>query len=148
MIRQKKSALAKATDLLANQEQSSAVLRRKLLARKYDAAEVDTALAKLKQYNYLDDEETCRRQFEIFYAEGKLGVRQIVAKLIQRGFDKDFIEQLIPDDADEHDLKTAVRVLEKKFSRDAFDRNKAWQFLATRGFDGEIISLAVENFLQ
>jgi len=42
---------------LANQEQSSAVLRRKLLARKYDAAEVDDALAKLKQYNYLDDTE-------------------------------------------------------------------------------------------
>ena len=147
MIRQKKSALAKATDLLANQEQSSAVLRRKLLARKYDAAEVDDALAKLKQYNYLDDAEACRRQFEIFYAEDKLSVRQIVAKLIQRGFDKDFIEQLIPDDADEHDLLAATRALEKKFTRDAFDKAKAWQFLATRGFDGEIISAAVENFL-
>ena len=47
MFREKKSALAKATDLLANQEQSSTVLRRKLLARKYDATEVDAALAEL-----------------------------------------------------------------------------------------------------
>lgn len=146
MLKQKKSALAKATDLLANQEQSSAVLRRKLLARKYDVAEVDDALAKLKQYNYLDDAEACRRQFEIFYAEGKLGVRQIVVKLIQRGFDKNFIEGLIPDDADEHDLTAAARALEKKFTRGKVDRAKAWQFLAARGFDGEIISAAVENF--
>ena len=146
MTKLKKSALAKATDLLAAQEQSSNVLRRKLLARKYDATEVDDALAKLQQYNYLDDAEACRRQFEIFYSEGKLSVRQIAAKLIQRGFDKDFIEGLIPDDADEHDLLAATRAIEKKFTRDAFDRNKAWQFLAARGFDGDIITAALDNF--
>ena len=146
MIKQKKTALQKATELLANQEQSSTVLRRKLLVRKYDAAEVDEAIDKLKKYNYLDDEETCRRQFENFYTDGKLSVRQFVAKLIQRGFDKDFIEQLIPDDAEDHDLTVAARLLEKKFTRGKFDRAKAWQFLAARGFDGEIISSAIESF--
>ena len=145
----KKSALQRATDLLANQEQSAAVLRQKLLARNYDAAEVDEALAKLKQYNYLDDEETCRRQFEIFYAEGKLSLRQIVVKLIQRGFEKNFIEQLIPEDSDEHERRAAENLLTKKFSRGKnFDRAKAWQFLTTRGFDGEIISAVVEKFLS
>ena len=145
----KKSALMKATDLLANQEQSSAILRRKLLARKYDAAEVDDALEKLTRYNYLDDAETCRRQFENFYADGRLSVRQIVAKLIQRGFDKDFIERLVPDDTDEHERLVAEKLLAKKFLDAAkFDRTKAWQFLSTRGFDSEIISEAVENFLQ
>ena len=61
MLKEKKSALMKATDLLANQEQSSTVLRRKLLARKYDAVEVDDALEKLERYNYFDDAEatTC-----------------------------------------------------------------------------------------
>ena len=145
----KKSALQRATDLLANQEQSAAVLRQKLLARNYDAAEVDEALAKLKQHNYLDDEEICRRQFEILYAEEKLSVRQIVVKLIQRGFEKNFIEQLIPDDSDEHERRTAEKLLTKKFSRGKnFDRAKAWQFLTARGFDGEIISAVVEKFLN
>ncbi|MBQ3726897.1 MAG: regulatory protein RecX [Selenomonadaceae bacterium] len=149
MIKEKKSALQKATDLLARQEQSSALLRQKLLARKYDAAEVDDALAKLKQHNYLDDEEICRRQFEILYAEGKLSVRQIVVKLIQRGFEKNFIEQLIPEDSDEHERLAAEKLLEKKFSRGKnFDRAKAWQFLTMRGFDGEIIFAVVENFLN
>ena len=140
MIKQKKSALAKATDLLANQEQSAAILRQKLLARKYDAAQVEEALAKLKKYNYLNDEEACRRQFENLYSEGKLSVRQIVVKLIQRGFDKDSIEQLIPDDSDEHERLTAENLLAKKFHGKSFDRAKAWQFLAARGFSGEIIS--------
>ena len=135
--------------MLAHQEQSSKILRQKLLARNYDAAQVDEAIAKLEKYNYLDDAEACRRQFENFYAEGKLSVRQIVAKLIQRGFEKNFIEQLIPDDADEHERLAAEKLLEKKFTRGKnFDRSKAWQFLSARGFDGEIISSVVENFLS
>lgn len=146
-IKTKKTALEKATELLSRQEQSSAFLRRKLLARNYNAAEIDEALAKLKKYNYLDDAETCQRQFENFYAEGKLSVRQIVVKLIQRGFDKDLIEQLIPDDSDEYERLVAGKWLEKKFTRgENFDKAKAWQFLAARGFDGEIVSSAIEDF--
>ena len=146
MAREKKSALQKATDLLAGQEQSSSVLRQKLLARKYNATEVDDALAKLKRYKYIDDEEACRRQFENFYAEGKLSVRQIVVKLIQRGFDQNFIERLIPDDVDEHERTAAEKLLAKKFLGTAkFDRIKAWQFLASRGFDSDIIAAAVER---
>ena len=132
--------------MLAHQEQSSKILRQKLLTRKYAAAEIDEALAKLKKYNYLDDEEICRRQFENLYAEGKLSVRQIVVKLIQRGFDKNFIEQLIPDDSDEHERLAAEKLLTKKFiGGKNFDKAKAWQFLTARGFDGEIISSVIES---
>lgn len=144
--KQNKTALQKATELLANQEQSSAILRRKLLARKYSPPEVDEAIAKLQKYNYLDDEDACRRQFENFYSEGKLSVRQIAVKLLQRGFNKNFIERLIPDDVEEHELKAAEKLLAKKFPRGEIDRAKAWQFLSARGFDGEIISSAVEKF--
>ncbi len=141
MIKEKKSALQKAADLLANQEQSSKILRRKLLLRKYDAADVDEALNKLKKYNYLDDAEACRHQFENLYSAGKLSVNQIIGKLIQRGFDKNFIEQLIPDDVDDYEFQTAKKLLAKKFpDAGKFDRAKAWQFLLARGFDGEIIS--------
>ena len=136
--------------MLAAQEQSSTTLRRKLLIRKYDAVEVDEAIAKLKERNYLDDEATCRYQFENLYAEGKLSVRQIMLKLIQRGFDRNFIKQLIPDDVDEHERLAAERLLEKKFTKidQRTFKAKAWQFLSSRGFNGEIISSAVENFLQ
>ena len=146
----KKSALMKAADLLAYREHSEAELKQKLLARHYEPAEVDATLDKLKQHNYLDDAELCRQQFENFWADGRLSVRQIVAKLIRRGFDKDFIDDLVPADRDEHELHAATLALTKKFtSRD--DKNfrvKAWQFLSGRGFDGDIISAAIENFSE
>lgn len=146
MPKEKKSALMKATELLANQEQSSKILRRKLLVRKFDAQEVDAAIDKLKKYNYLDDAEICQRQFENFYSEDKLSLRQILIKLIQRGFDKTFIENLIPDDFEERERLVAEKLLAKKFASAKFDKNKAWQFLTARGFDYEIISSTVDGF--
>lgn len=155
-MKENKSALMKATDLLAMSEQSSKTLRRKLLARKYDAEEVDAAIEKLQKYNYLNDEEFCKRQFENFYAAGKLSVRQICVKLVQRGFDSSFVEKLIPEDSYEHELNAATNALEKKFAPQTFDdakelykfKTKLWQHLASKGFSSEIISAAVENFLE
>ena len=138
-----------ATDLLAYREHSEAELKRKLLVRHYTAAEVDETIDKLKQHNYLDDEEFCRQQFENFYSDGKLSIRQIVTKLIQRGFDRNFIEQLIPEDFYEHELQAATSALTKKFKTvDKNFRAKAWQFLSARGFDGDTISAAIENFTE
>lgn len=142
------TALAKAVELLARQEQSSKVLRRKLLERGYDEAEVDAALATLTEKKYLNDADACASQFEILYAEGNLSVRQICAKLIQRGFEPDDIEKLIPADTYEHELRAASKALEKKFSEKIPDRLKIRQHLATKGFSSEIISAAAEKFLD
>lgn len=149
-----KTALMKATDLLARQEQSSKSLKQKLLARKYDEDEVDAAIDKLQKYHYLNDEETCTRQFENLYAAGKLSVRQIYMRLVQRGFDSDMVKKLIPADTYEHELNAAVDALVKKFPLQSFENGKdAWkyknkmrQYLMTRGFSAEIIAAAAEKF--
>ena len=149
-----KTALMKATDLLARQEQSSKSLKQKLLARKFDEAEVDAAIDKLQKYNYLNDAETCARQFENLYAAGKLSVMQIYTKLVQRGFDSAQVKSLIPADTYEHELNAAVNALTKKFKLQTFDdakdawkfKNKIRQHLATRGFSAEIIAAAAEKF--
>lgn len=149
-----KTALMKATDLLARQEQSSKSLKRKLLARKFDEEEVDAAIDKLQKYHYLNDEETCTRQFENLYNAGKLSVGQIYMKLIQRGFDSYMVKKLIPADTYEHELNAAVEALVKKFPLQTFDNGKdAWkfknkmrQYLMTRGFSSEIIAAAAEKF--
>ena len=155
-MKENKTALMKATDLLAMSEQSTNSLRQKLLARKYDAAEVDAAIEKLQKYNYLNDEEFCRRQFEILYSAEKLSVRQICVKLIQRGFDSEFVKNLIPADTYKHEFNAATTALEKKFTPQTFDnakdaykfKNKLWQHLASKGFGSEIISSVIENFLN
>ena len=157
-MKKNKTALMTAAELLARQEQSSKNLRQKLSARKFDSTEIDEAIKTLQQRNYLDDNETCRRQFENLYSEEKLSVRQICAKLIQRGFEPEFVKNLIPTDSEQHDLKAASRALEKKFSKVNFDKentqeffklkNKIYQHLAMKGFSSEIISAAVETFFD
>lgn len=149
MIQKNKTALQKATDLLARQEQSEKVLRQKLLLRKYDGAEVDAAIDKLKKYKYLDDAETCATLFENLYAEEKLSVKQICLKLLQRGYDSNFVEKLIPADTYEHEYNAALKVATKKFagkfSSDVKFKQKIWQHLAAKGFDSEIISAVIEK---
>lgn len=156
-MKENKTALMKAADLLARQDQSSKVLRRKLLQKKYTEQETDAAIKILQERNFLNDEETCRRQFEILYSEERLSVKQIFIKLIQRGFDSTFIKNLIPSNYEEHEIKIAEKLLEKNFSADNFAelseqdkfklKNKMYQKLSARGLSSEIISSAIENFL-
>ena len=149
-----KTALMKATDLLARREQSSKSLKQKLMARKFDEEEVDAAIDKLQKYNYLNDAETCARQFENLYAAGKLSVRQIYMKLVQRGFDSAQVKNLIPADTYEHELNAAFNALTKKFKPQTFDdaqdewkfKHKMRQHLTSRGFSPEIIAAAAEKF--
>ena len=58
------------------------------------------------------------------------------------------LDEFISVDSDEHELRAATSALTKKF-KSTDDKNfrvKAWQFLSGRGFGGEIISVAIENF--
>ena len=140
-----KTALMKATDLLARQDQSERALKRKLSARKYGADEIDAALDTLKARNYLNDEATCARQFECMYSDGKLSLKQIYAKLIQRGFDMSLIDKQVPSDVREHERAAALRSLRQKFKSMPEDK-KMWQHLSYRGFDGDAIAFAVDEF--
>ena len=154
-MKENKTALMKATDLLAMSEQSSKNLRKKLLARKYEEKEVDEAIEKLKKYKYLNDEEFCKRQFEILYSEEKLSVKQICVKLIQKGFELEFVKKIIPEDTYEHEIKAAEKILQKKFRPQKIEdekefykiKTKIWKYLATKGFEPEIITVVAENFM-
>lgn len=152
MIQKNKTALQKATELLARQEQSEKVLRQKLIARKYETAEVDDAITKLKKCKFIDDEETCANLFKNLYAEEKLSVKQICLKLIQRGYDSNFVENLIPSDTYQHEYNAALKIAEKKFAakisaEDLKLKQKIWQHLASKGFDSEIVHSVIEKIL-
>lgn len=153
MIRKNKTALQKATDLLSRQEQSEKILRQKLISRQYENAEVEDAITKLKKYKFLDDAESCTSLFENLYAEEKLSVKQICLKLIQRGYNSEFIENLIPADIYQHEYNAALKIATKKIAgkipADIFKfKQKMWQNLASKGFDSEVIHSVVEKVLN
>ena len=157
-MKENKTALMTAADLLLKQDQSSNHLRRKLAAKKFSESEINSAIETLQNRNYLNDEETCRGQFENFYSAEKLSVKQICMKLIQRGFDSEFVKSLIPADSDEREKKIAARLLEKSFRTTNFEnldakekfklKSKIYQKLYAKGFSSEIISQAMENFFS
>ena len=112
-----------AVDLLARQEQSEQKLRDKLARKGYELEEIDKAVARLIEMQYLNDEDACARQFEFLYQESRSSVRQITIKLRQRGFDNNLIRECIPADTFEREKAAALRVLAMKYKPSA-DRQK------------------------
>lgn len=145
----KPAALEKAMALLARQEQSSAKLREKLRQRGYAAEEIDEAIARLEERRYLDDEESCARQYQTMYEETAMSVRQIEQKLLTRGFPSSLVRASAPQDdgKDERERNAAVRSLRSRF-RSAAPMAKMKQFLYRRGFSYGICDSATSAFLE
>lgn len=140
-----KTALMQATDLLARQEQSEQKLRTKLLHRGYAEEETEAAIEELKARHYLNDAEACARQFRFLYEESRSSVRQICAKLQQRGFDSSLVRECIPSDTYEREKAAALKCLHLKF-RPSVEKKKMFQHLYLRGFESSAIQSAVEEF--
>ena len=135
----------KATDLLARQEQSSQVLKQKLLLRGYTETDTQAAIQRLISLGYLNDAEACRRQFEFLYEDSRQSVRQICRKLLQRGFSHDQIEACIPAETATREMRAAKRSLALKFKEGAEPR-RMMQHLYLKGFPSEICRQAAESF--
>ena len=140
-----KTALMYAVDLLARQEQSSAKLREKLGRKGYEEEEIEAALQRLMELHYLDDIGACQRQFDFLYEESRSSVRQIVAKLLQRGFESSMIKDCIPSDTYEREKDAAFRVLALKYRKPA-DPRKMMANLYQKGFAVDAARAAVETF--
>lgn len=145
--KEKPSALVKAVDFLAQQEHSEAKLREKLARREYEAEEINAAVDRLKEKHYLNDEDACRRQFGYFFEDGRMSVRQICQKLIQRGFASDLVYSCIPEEKEEHEEEAAFRAACGRF-RSAVKRDKIKQFLYRRGFSFSVCDAAVRRFVE
>ena len=146
-IKEKPTALAKAVELLAQQEHSEAKLREKLMRREYTEDEIDYAFERLREKHYLNDEEACRRQFGYFFEDGRMSVRQICQKLIQRGFPRELVYSCIPEDKEEHEEEAAFRAACGHF-RSTVKRDKIKQFLYRRGFSFSVCEAAVHRFSE
>lgn len=145
--RPKPPALHKAVELLARQEHSEAKLREKLQRRGYAVDEIAAALDRLKEKRYLDDEAACAREFQHFYEESAMSLRQIGQKLIQRGFPAALVRAAAPEDTAQREENAARKCLAQKF-RAAAPREKLKVFLYRRGFSYTTCEAAVTAFFS
>lgn len=145
--RPKPTALVAATDILARQEYSTRRLVEKLLRKGYGREEIVAAIKRLQELRYLDDASACARQFAYLYEESRSSVRQIVAKLIKRGFPASLVTSCVPKSTGEREERAAYRTLLVKYRRGA-DEKKMLASLFRSGFDASVAREAVRRFQE
>ena len=142
-------ALDSAFRILARRDHTCKELAVKLRQKGFSRIAIDAALARCRDLGYLDDAKTATiiagHLAESGY--GPLRVRQV---LKQKGLDDALVEQALARCGDEKSQVISARcMLEKKasqLSREADPwkrRQKAYRFLAGRGFSASVINRAI-----
>jgi regulatory protein len=142
-------ALDSAFRILARRDHTRKELAVKLRQKGHDQASTDTALARCRELGYLDDAKTAMI-IAGHLTESGYGPLRIRQTLGQKGLDDELIEQALARCGDEDaQTRSARRMLEKKASRlireaDPWKRRqKAFRFLAGRGFSSAVINRAI-----
>jgi regulatory protein len=139
-----------ALNLLGRRENTRAQLRRKLLQRKFDAADVDRTLDDLAAAGFLDDAraaKTFTRHAAHIKGQGRM---RIARELAAKGVDPEIVAETLDAHIDPEEEAERLKVaLEKKArGRDLSDRkesSKVWQSLVRLGFSPDAVSKALRR---
>ncbi len=138
-----KGCLPAAVKLLAGRDHSEQELRRKL-CRRFAAAEIDAAVAVLKDRRYLDDAALTGRLAARYAADGQHGVYGIRAKLLARGLPAAAIDAALAGYDATCEYGWAAALCRKRFpAAQTGDLPKIGRFLAARGFAVETVTAVV-----
>jgi regulatory protein len=139
-----------ALNMLGRRENTRAQLRRKLLQRKFEAADVDKVLDDLVAAGFLDDAraaKTFTRHASHIKGQGRM---RIARELAVRGVDPELVAQTLDAQIDPDEEAERLRAaLEKRArGRDLSDRkesSKVWQALVRQGFSPDAVSKALRG---
>ena len=137
--------------MLGRRENTRAQLRRKLLQRKFDAADVDRVLDDLTAAGFLDDAraaKTFTRHASHIKGQGRM---RIARELAAKGVDPEIVAATLDAGIDPEEEAERLRVaLERKArGKDLSDRkesSKVWQALVRQGFAPDAVSKALRAF--
>ncbi len=146
----KRSATAYALYLLGRKARSKREIVEKLRAKEYPESEIAATVSQLEKNRLIDDVI-----FSKIYAEDKVriyrrGRHRIALELLQKGIDKELIQEVTKNINSEVELEAARSLLESKTrqwrqltDRQRFERSVS--LLQRRGFSGAIIRQAIEK---
>ncbi|MCB0825759.1 MAG: regulatory protein RecX [Armatimonadetes bacterium] len=138
----KRTALDEAVRFLAKAERSEAEVRRRLASREYEEAEIEDAISRLRDLNYLNEERMAHQEVEDLSTRKLLGKHRVNHRLESRGVDEEIREQAVAEIEEGDELKRACLLLQRKYKSDD-DFAKAGRFLFSRGFDEEVVQSAL-----
>lgn len=127
---------------LAAAERTELEVRSRLLSQGFSEPDADYVIERLNESGFLSDERVLEREAE--RASNSLHTGKLKAKqsMLKRGLDEEAVEETVREMPDEAELLKARHILRLKLKPgDAPAR--AARILAARGFDEEIVRMAV-----
>ncbi len=144
-MRKKQEALEKALRVLAGRAHSEKEIVDKLTIAGYDEREIAEAMAKLAEYNLVDD-DAFAGQWAASRARRGLGPWRIAQELRQKGVDRETADTALSDIDEDAMLENAVLLAEKHLRRgDANAQRRAYDALQRRGFGYDMARRAIER---
>jgi len=121
--------------ILSRRAHSEQELRQKLHQKEYGIDEVNQVITRLLPYGYINDTEFAQNLFEKYLRLGKYSFNIIICKLRQHGITDSIIKNVTHNYDYEEEWRAALKLVTNRFkSFDATNKEKAYRFLATRGF--------------
>ena len=137
----------RAVNLLAFKPRSIAELRERLLEKDWTTAEiVDSVLDKLKEYNYLNDEQFAKSVAASQIRQKPIGKRVLKQKLTLKKLDKETIETALEaafeetpeDEIIDRAIEKRLRIKGNPETRE--DSKKFYDYLLRQGFSYDLVS--------
>lgn len=130
-------------------------IKDKLKSKEYDDTTIEDVVAFLEAYNLVDDLDFARRMTHDAVKLKNQGKKMIQQKLYQKGVPKEDIEKAINEINDEDEYRAAEKALEKKLTnfrikaKSKYElKSKCFAYLASRGYDSDVVKLVIENLLK
>lgn len=149
LSKEDKAARDKAIYYLQFSGKTESELRKKLAEQGFLPASVDNAVAFLKDYRYLDDEDYVRRYIE---KNGhKKSKKQMTYELRQKGIGEDILECVFEEMTVDEEAQIEAILVKKKYPGDGADREekqKISAYLARKGFSYDTIHAALIHYAR
>jgi len=132
---------------LGYRPRSEAEIRQRLLKHGYDGANIDKAIARLKEQGLVDDTAFARFWIENRESFSPRSRRLTKLELQRKGLDIEVIDQIVSEVNDNDSAYRAALSKARRLSPDDYQvfRRRLAQYLGRRGFDYEVIKETVER---
>ena len=146
-----KRAKLRAMNLLAKRPYTEEQLRKKLKEGFYAEVDVESAIAYVKSFGYVND-EVYARDYILYHLENT-GHRNIRQKLLQKGIDRQLVDSLIEQiDGEEirHAQREQIRALfMKKYNgempSEPAQKTKVWNYFLRKGYSVSEVKEALDE---
>jgi len=135
-----------AYSFLAYKQRSVKELKNKLKFKKISEEAIEKIITLLTEQKYLDDKSYAKNYLDDKLARKPVGKRLLKLKLMEKGIDKETVESTVGDNYSESKEEELAVQLIKKYRQRLKDkdesevRNKCYRYLASKGYDYDIIS--------